>query len=89
MGDIDHYHRLQHSHKGLKIASLTVIGTRGHHNELKHLVVNTGLHVLAPNETKGDNDVPDQTIKNVHFYQKMGVFFLCTFVMGMRRAKSQ
>ena len=34
--DIDHYHRLQHSHKGLKIASLNVNGIRGHHYELKH-----------------------------------------------------
>ena len=85
MGDIDHYHRLQHSHKGLKIASLTVIGTRGHHDELKHLVVDTGLHVLALNETKVDNDVPDQTIKNVHFLSKDGRVLSLHFYDGYER----
>ena len=34
----------------------------GHQVELKHLLANTGFHVLALNETKVDNDVPDQTI---------------------------
>ena len=54
--------RLQHSHKGLKIASLNVNGLRGHHDELKHLLDNARFHVLALNETKVDNDVPDQII---------------------------
>ena len=61
-GDIDHYHRLQYSHKSFKIASLNVNGIRGHHDELKNLLVNTGFHVLALNKTKVDNDVPDQII---------------------------
>ena len=60
--DIDHYHWLQHSHKSLKIASLNLNRIRGHHDELKHLLVNTGFHVLALNETKVDNDLPDQII---------------------------
>ena len=58
--EIDHYHQLQHSHKGLKIASLNVNGIRGHHDELKHLLANTGFHVLALNEAKVDNDIPEQ-----------------------------
>ena len=59
---IDYYHRLQRSHKGLRIASLNVNGIRVHRNELKYLLANTGLHVLAVTETKMDNDVPDEII---------------------------
>ena len=61
-GGIDHYHRLQLSHKGLSIASLNVNRIVGHRNELKHLLVNTGFHVLALNEIQVENDVPDQII---------------------------
>ena len=50
--NIDHYHQLQHSHKGLKIVSLNVNGIRGHPEKLKHLLANTGF----------DNDVPNQII---------------------------
>ena len=49
---IDHYHGLRHSHKGLQIASLNVNGIRGYHDELKHLLANIRLHVLALNEIK-------------------------------------
>ena len=62
MNAIDQYHWLQHSHEGLKIASLNVNGIRGHHGELKKLLANTGFHALAMNETKVDNDVSDQIV---------------------------
>ena len=37
-------------------------GIRDHHDEIRHLLANSGFHVLAINETHVDNDVPDQVI---------------------------
>ena len=56
--DIEIRHQLQHSHKGLKIASHNVNGIRDHHYELRYLVTNIGFHILTLNETKVDKDVP-------------------------------
>ena len=36
--DIEHCHRLQHSHNGLEIVSLNVNGIRGHNDKLKTFV---------------------------------------------------
>ena len=58
----DNYHRLQRLRKGIKMASLNINGIRGHHDELKNLLANTGIHVLALNETKVDKDMPDQIV---------------------------
>ena len=60
---IGHYHQLQHSYKGIKIASLNVNRIRGHHDELRYLLANTGHHITALNETNVDKDVPDQLIE--------------------------
>ena len=59
---IGYYHQLEHSHKGIKIASLNVSRIRGHHDQLRYLLANTGLHILALIEAKVDKDIPDQII---------------------------
>ena len=60
--DRDHYHQLQHSHNGLRVVSLNVKRIRGHHDELKYLLINIRFYVLTLNETTVDNEVPDQII---------------------------
>ena len=46
------------SKKGMAIASLNINGLRSHHDEIKMLLNDKGIRILALNETKLDASVP-------------------------------
>ena len=58
------------SKKGMAIASLNINGLRSHHDEIKMLLNDKGIHVLALNETKLDASVPKELTEISGFQEK-------------------
>ena len=55
--------------KGMSIASLNVNSLRRHYDEIKLLLKNLGIHVLALNETKLDPEYPKE-LTTISGYQQ-------------------
>ena len=53
-----------HQHLGFKksmaYASLNINGLRSHHDEIKFLLSDQGIHILALNETEFDASIPKE-----------------------------
>ena len=47
----------------MTIASLNINGLRSHHDEIKLLLNDQGIHILALNETKLDASIPKNLLK--------------------------
>ncbi len=56
--------------KGMAIASLNVNGLRSHLDEVQLLIKNSGLHILALNETKLDPHYPKELTDLVGYQQE-------------------
>ena len=56
--------------KGMAIASLNINGLRGHHDEIKLLLNDQGIHILALNETKLDASMPKELTEIPGYQQK-------------------
>ena len=56
--------------KGMAIASLNINGLRSHHDEIKLLLSDQGIHILALNETKLDASIPKELTEISGFQQK-------------------
>lgn len=56
--------------RGMAIASLNINGLRSHHDEIKLLLNDQGIHILALNETKLDASVPTELSAISGYQQK-------------------
>ena len=69
-------HRPLGFQRGMAIASLNINGLRSHHDEIKLLLNDKGIHILVLNETKLDGSVPKE-LTEISGYQQQRLDRTC------------